>query len=591
MAVIGPRDRLRLSDHIQAMLRAPGTPLADDVRVPLERRLGRGLRHVRIHTDDHAARSAGILRAAAYAVGSHIAFAEGRYNPATHAGRWLLCHELAHVVQQDVDRAATVEYPGDGRDLLECKADRAADLVAAGSALPPDFAFGRAPAGVVLCHQDEPCVGQVVTPDEQGRQGVGGNWALEIAYKNDPEIRDHVDALFFGSQYEGERFGTDVLLPRGAPNKAFGNMLLTRLRGLANQRRPDIIDFKNRVFYEIKTPRYVDAGMVQLESYYRVANEVIHEYARFHEPPWDRSRARWYPPHMLAYPGDWRAIVCTQETDHQRYPGLILYDIRRKSGRRRDAEEQRVTVFDTVRIDNDFTAIRPQLVDEAKKQIRYFDPNEPRYVIIIPRDVYKKWPHRQNELWDKLRTSPTYGDVPGASYVRHVKGQLAVVAAIVSVVGLALLIVVGGYAICAIGAGVIAAAAAESAAAVQTAAETAAVAEAVAKGEVISLAAYRAAKAAPAVKALAKAAGVLFVLASVSNADADTPTVDSVSAIRAVAVGDFELFGTPTAGSTTDGPVSSVLHTPEATRGKFELGSIVMYDHAEHIVIGQIGVR
>jgi len=47
----------------------------------------------------------------------------------------------------------------------------------------------------------------------------------------------------------------------------------------------------------------------------------------------------------------------------------------------------------------------------------------------------------------------------------------------------------------------------------------------------------------------------------------------------------------PTATSTTDRPVSSVGHTPEATRGTFESASIVMYDHAEHIVIGQIGVR
>ena len=163
--------------------------------------------------------------------------------------------------------------------------------------------------------------------------------------------------------------------------------------------------------------------------------------------------------------------------------------------------------------------------------------------------------------------------------MRHVKGQLAVVAAIVSVVGIALLIVAGAAVICAISAGAVAAA------------EAAAVAEVGAQADVISLAAYRAAKAAPAVKALAKAAGVLFVLGAVNNADADTPTVDSVGAIRVVAVGDFELFGTPIAGSTSDGLVSPVLHSPEATRGKFDLGSIVVYDHTEHIVIGQIGVR
>ena len=483
------------------------------------------------------------------------------------------------MVQQEGECSPTLCATADADDLLERNADRAADIVTAGRALPAGFAFGTAPAGVIQCHDDTPCTGQVVTPNEPGRQGIGGNWAIEIAYKTDPEIEDHADALFFGSQYEGERFGTDVLLPKGAPNKAFGNMLLSRLRGLTNQRRPDIIDFERRVFYEIKTSRFVNDGMVQLESYYRIANEVIHEYARFHEPPWDRSKARWYPPHILAYPGDWKAIVCTQETDHQRYPGMILYDIRKRTGRRRDAEGQRVTVFDTVRIDNDFAPLKPQLVAEAAKQVRFYDPNEPRYVIIIPRELYKRWPRQQSELWDKLRVTPSYGDAPGASYVRHVKGQLVVVAAIVSIVGIAVLIAVGATVICAISAGAVAAA------------ETATVAEAATQADVISLAAYRAAKAAPAVKALAKAAGVLFVLGTVNNADADTPTVDSVGAIRVVAVGDFELFGTPIAGSTSDGLVSPVLHSPEATRGKFELGSIVVYDHAEHVVIGQIGVR
>ena len=541
-----------------------------------------------MHTGDLAARSAHALRAAAYTAGSCIVFGKDRYDPWRQAGRWLLCHELAHVVQQDRGRAPAFPVPGEAPDVLESIADRAADIVAAGRPLPSDFVFGAAPACVLQCHTDTPCTGMVITPNEPGRQGIGGNWAIELAYKTDPQIRDHVDALFFGSQYEGERFGTDVLLPKGAPNKAFGNMLLTRLRGLANQRRPDIIDFKQRVFYEIKTPRFVDGGMVQLESYYRVANEVMHEYARFHEPPWKRSNARWYPAHILPYPGDRRAIVCTQETDHQRYPGMILYDIRRRPDRR-SSDDQPVTVFDTVRIDNDFVALRPQLMAEAKKQIRFYDPNEPRYVIIMPREIYKKWPHRQAELWNRLRVTPSYGDAPGASYVRHVKGQLAVVAAIVSVVGMAVLVVAGGYAIAAISASLVTAAAAE--ASVVAAAETAVAVEAAVQGEVISLAAYRAAKAAPAVKALAKAAGVLFVLGTVSNADADAPTVDAAYAIRAVAVGDFELFGTPTAGSTTDGPVSPVLHTPEATRGKFELGAIVIYDHAEHIVIGQIGVR
>ena len=544
--------------------------------------------------------SARSLNARAWTAGSHIVFGQGRYSPETPEGRWLLCHELAHVVQQAGEFSPTGVTVGGARDPLERAADRAADMVAAGRSLAPDFFFGFAPAGVIQRHEDTPCPGTVVTPNEPGRQGLGGNWAIEIAYKEDPQIQDHVDALFFGSQYEGERFDVDVLLPRGAPNKAFGNMLLTRLRGLQKQRRPDIIDFKRRVFYEIKTPQYASDGMVQLESYYKIANEIIHEYARFHEPPWDRGRATWYPRHALPYPGDWRAIVCTQATDHRRFPGLILYDIRKKPGRRRDAENQAVRAFDTVRIDSDFDALAPRLVEEARKQIPYYDPAEPRYVIIMPREIYKKWPRKQNPLWEKLRVQPTYGDAPGGSYVKHVKSQLLVVTAIVTVVGIVLLLVVAGAVVVfAISAAVAAAAATAAEAAVATeaavaadaAVEAAVATEAAAEADVISMSAWRAAKAAPAVQQMAKAAGVLFVLGTVSNADSANPAVDSVDAIRVVPVGEFELFGTPIAGSGPDTVISPVLHSLEATRGKFELGSFVQYDGKEHIVIGQIAVR
>ena len=600
MAAQEQQEQGRLEETVRQVLRTPGSPIDAALRARLERCFGRAFGSVRLHTDDLAAGSARSLNARAWTAGSHIVFGQGRYGPETPEGRWLLCHELAHVVQQAGEFSPTGVTVGGAGDPLERAADRAADMVAAGRSLATDFFFGFAPAGVIQRHEDTPCPGTVVTPNEPGRQGIGGNWAIEIAYKEDPQIQDHVDALFFGSQYEGERFDVDVLLPRGAPNKAFGNMLLTRLRGLQKQRRPDIIDFKRRVFYEIKTPQYASDGMVQLESYYKIANEIIHEYARFHEPPWDRGRATWYPRHALPYPGDWRAIVCTQATDHRRFPGLILYDIRKKPGRRRDAENQAVRAFDTVRIDSDFDALAPRLVEEARKQIPYYDPAEPRYVIIMPREIYKKWPRKQNPLWEKLRVQPTYGDAPGGSYVKHVKSQLLVVTAIVTVVGIVLLLVVAGAVVVfAISAAVAAAAATAAEAAVATeaavaadaAVEAAVATEAAAEADVISMSAWRAAKAAPAVQQMAKAAGVLFVLGTVSNADAANPAVDSVDAIRVVPVGEFELFGTPIAGSGPDTVISPVLHSLEATRGKFELGSFVQYDGKEHIVIGQIAVR
>ena len=66
----------------------------------MEARFGRSFTHVRIHDDAAAANTARSLGADAYTVGQHVAFASGRYAPATAAGRLLLAHELAHTVQQ-----------------------------------------------------------------------------------------------------------------------------------------------------------------------------------------------------------------------------------------------------------------------------------------------------------------------------------------------------------------------------------------------------------------------------------------------------------------------------------------------------------
>ena len=51
--------------------------------------------------------------AQAYTAGHHIAFAPGRYSPGSYEGRWLLAHELAHVVQQAGHGAGTVQRKGD----------------------------------------------------------------------------------------------------------------------------------------------------------------------------------------------------------------------------------------------------------------------------------------------------------------------------------------------------------------------------------------------------------------------------------------------------------------------------------------------
>jgi hypothetical protein len=65
-----------------------------------EDHFGSSLDDVRLHTDSAAGRAARSIGAQAFTFNNHIAFAPGRYSSNTHQGRWLLAHELAHVIQQ-----------------------------------------------------------------------------------------------------------------------------------------------------------------------------------------------------------------------------------------------------------------------------------------------------------------------------------------------------------------------------------------------------------------------------------------------------------------------------------------------------------
>lgn len=89
---------------------------------------------VRIHT----AHEATAIGAAAFTRGSNIYFAPGRYDPATPQGERLLCHELAHVVQQRQGRVQAPASPGLAiihDPMLEREAERASARVA--STVPP----------------------------------------------------------------------------------------------------------------------------------------------------------------------------------------------------------------------------------------------------------------------------------------------------------------------------------------------------------------------------------------------------------------------------------------------------------------------
>jgi hypothetical protein len=82
-------------------LRSPGKPLDSALRQEMEQRFGHDFSRVRVHSGGVAAQSARDVNAHAYTVGPDIVFAPGQYAPETSSGRYVLAHELTHVVQQD----------------------------------------------------------------------------------------------------------------------------------------------------------------------------------------------------------------------------------------------------------------------------------------------------------------------------------------------------------------------------------------------------------------------------------------------------------------------------------------------------------
>jgi hypothetical protein len=130
---------------VHDVLRSPGQPLDAATRAFIEPRFGHDFSKVRVHTDQKAAESARSVGSLAYTVGNHLSFDSGRFAPREPAGRHLLSHELAHVVQQGSEKAATATNGfeiGEPTDALEREAERTASAVLQSGAAP-DLSAGR----------------------------------------------------------------------------------------------------------------------------------------------------------------------------------------------------------------------------------------------------------------------------------------------------------------------------------------------------------------------------------------------------------------------------------------------------------------
>ena len=94
---------------VDRVLATSGRPLDPGLRSQLEPRFGADFGAVRVHTGREADAAAGSVEADAFAVGSDIVFAEGKFAPDRTEGRQLIAHELTHVAQQARSGAAAIQ--------------------------------------------------------------------------------------------------------------------------------------------------------------------------------------------------------------------------------------------------------------------------------------------------------------------------------------------------------------------------------------------------------------------------------------------------------------------------------------------------
>jgi hypothetical protein len=583
-----------------------GKPLAASLRIALETNFGHDFSEVRVHTYARAAEAARSFGAKAFSVGSHVAFASGCYAPESREGLWLLAHELSHVIQQRREGwNAPLTDPVE-RDALESAADRAADIIVSGRTVPKGFSFGSAPYGTIQLHVGPACTGFAIISDPA--TVALAERRIERAYRE--RQLAFGDVMYASNNFQAtNEYGAVDAFPQ----------FLNELRRMIWQRppanRPNIVNIHEREVYFFR--RQFQAQPAEIKTiglFHRDLDRLLRKHKM---ATWASTDSNWFPDHALALAGDpQRRFVCTQATNHQPPRGLILYDIR--GPRRQRRAERRATSYELWTADVAMAEFFPSLKAELGRAVRTYDSQNSNFVFLVPAAFYYEYRKQKvnNKIWNSFRVAPSY-DFPGGQAVKELQSRIHHVSKILSIAGMAV-IVVGSIVFF-----VAAAAAAATAGAVATTGATAGAAAAaslpatttvIAPAGVIvqtwavgstaaatvastggATAALWAAAAAPAAKTIVASAGVLLLIGTVKNAHAgtnlpDKPLATQVSAFRAVPVADFKPIGAMQTASG-QGPPEDFFHTPDTARGKFNVGTKVLFDNVPHIIIGGFSAK
>ena len=153
----------------------------------MENAFGASFGDVRIHTDSEGAAIAQEESALAFAVGTHIAFAPGRYQPGSVEGDALLAHELTHVLQQRGATESASKDVSEVGDAAEKDADRGATNVVAqlhGNDKAPSAEKPGAQASSDL--QLQRCIGSLNEGEGEMLREHRGFWNQDPTFEGDP---------------------------------------------------------------------------------------------------------------------------------------------------------------------------------------------------------------------------------------------------------------------------------------------------------------------------------------------------------------------------------------------------------------------
>jgi hypothetical protein len=429
-------------------------------------------------------------------------------------------------------------------------------------------------------------------PREVSRQA---NRAIEMAYRDDPQKQGH--GVLFGSQFEegfaGQGILREIRLPDKAPNKEFGNLLLNELRGpRGGPRKPDIVDFTDRVFYEIKTifafTEYRQSVIEQHLSLYRLAEQIVNDFNQAKrnttapggrlaiQDPWSVNRADWTPPQCLDVPGFINKFKITvfrgDLLGDGSCRGILVYTLWQRNQRKEEEVQTPVQVVVEDK-DHQYDKLLPS-ADGLREAVGNYNINQPRHLVIVPKYFHDALRAKKFiEIKPPKAAAPAPVQPAQPSIFSRVKTFATEHPYLTAGTIVAVLVVGGAVAFVAI-----------SASAATVTAATAATAAAEEGGAVvISLAARRLATQAAA-EAVQKAAAAIFVVGTVENVQNNTVSFSKIGYGRVIAEGSVSPY------RGTNSALSSGLYISDSadqlvcSPDSIEVGDIVMFDSEMHSV-------